>query len=261
MSAGWKTSTVSDKRRLLAFLKTDRLYAAYAIGDLEPELFAQCEWTGAHQEGAMRALGLHYRGLSPDALFLMGDPEGLRFLLMRGRTPQTAWITFRAEHLPAVEGSFAWDGGPHPMWRMALQRRDIPVVETACRRLSAEDAASVSELAEHWELPGFAADQIERGIFYGIFEDGRPAALAGTHLVSPRYGVAGVGNIFTRPDRRRRGLGRATVSAVLAELIRMGIRDIVLNVRRDNAPAIRLYESLGFARHCGFFEGLASRRG
>jgi ribosomal protein S18 acetylase RimI-like enzyme len=51
------------------------------------------------------------------------------------------------------------------------------------------------------------------------------------------------------------------VSAVLGDL--SGLETIGLNVRADNAAAIHLYESLGFRRHCEFFEALcdAPQRG
>ena len=46
------------------------------------------------------------------------------------------------------------------------------------------------------------------------------------------------------------------MNGVLGDLA--GVDTIGLNVRIDNHAALRLYESLGFARHCEFYEGLAT---
>jgi ribosomal protein S18 acetylase RimI-like enzyme len=45
---------------------------------------------------------------------------------------------------------------------------------------------------------------------------------------------------------------------VIAELQAIGT--IGLNVKAGNLPAIRMYESLGFSRHCEFLEALATAR-
>ena len=45
----------------------------------------------------------------------------------------------------------------------------------------------------------------------------------------------------------------------MAELLRRGIRDIVLNAGQDNAGAIRIYERLGFECYCPFLEGPANK--
>jgi ribosomal protein S18 acetylase RimI-like enzyme len=260
MGGKWTTGAISDKESLLAFLETDRLYAAYAIGDLEPELYAQCSWAGAQQDGRIRALGLHFRGLDPAACFLMGDPEGVRLILRDAPHPERVFLTCRAEHLGAVEEAYAWEGAPHLMWRMALRRRDIPSGKKICVRMTAGHTGQIRQLVAHGGAIGFAAAQIQQGVFFGIFEDEILVSLAGTHLVGPAYGVAGVGNVVTHPQHRGRGYGQAAVAAVVKELVQLGIRDIVLNVRHDNAPALHLYEALGFERYCAFLEGPASSR-
>ncbi len=255
----WKTSTLTDKSQILAYLETDYLYAAYAIGDLEPGMFTQSAWAGAERDGRMEALALYYTGLKPPVLFLMGDADGLRAILEDALCPGRVYFTCRTEHLPMTRDFYAWDE-TIPMWRMVLQPARFRSVAGNCVRLT---LAHTGQLAELYALGGgdaFSPAQIEHGVFYGVLADGQLVAAAGTHLVSPTYGVAAVGNVFTHPDYRGRGYGTATTSAVVAGLLQRGIRDIVLNVGRGNVKAIRIYERLGFEHHCPFLEGPAFAR-
>jgi len=71
--------------------------------------------------------------------------------------------------------------------------------------------------------------------------------------------VAGVGNIFTRPDYRCQGMAQIVTSAVAATLKEAGIRTIGLNVELTNAAAIRVYERVGFRSHFSYYEGMADR--
>jgi predicted GNAT family acetyltransferase len=71
--------------------------------------------------------------------------------------------------------------------------------------------------------------------------------------------VAALGNIYTRRDRRGRGLAARVTSAVVNELLPMGIDIIALNVNQRNVSAIKVYGRLGFACYAEFIEGVASR--
>lgn len=255
----WQTGKLTDKSRILTFLETDRLYAAYAIGDLEPEMFAQSAWAGAERDGRMEALVLYYTGLESPALLLMGDADGLRAILEDALCPERVYLTCRTKHLPMTRGFYAWDE-TIPMWRMVLQPARFRPVAGNCVRLT---PAHTDQLAELYALGGgdaFNPVQMQRGVFYGVLANGQLVAAAGTHLVSPTYGVAAVGNVFTHPDHRRRGYGTATTCAVVAELLQRGIRDVILNVSQNNAGGIRIYERLGFERCCSFLEGPATSK-
>jgi len=48
-------------------------------------------------------------------------------------------------------------------------------------------------------------------------------------------------------DHQRRGIGRLIVEDLLAAAQAAGCREVLLEVRTDNVPAIALYESLGFS--------------
>jgi len=255
----WTPLALTNKSQILDFLETDRLYAAYAIGDLEPGMFEQCAWFGAERSGRLEAAVMHFRGISPPALLLIGDPEGLRAALALARLPGEVCLTCRPEHVAMSSEFYSW-AKVSPMWRMALRPDHFRPVAGESTRLLPEHSHQLADLYALGGGDAFSPNQIARGVFYGIIADRRLIAVAGTHLVSRTYGVAAVGNVFTHPDCRGRGYGAATTSAVVAELLARGIRDIVLNVGEDNVPAIHLYERLGFELHCRFTEGPASPR-
>lgn len=255
----WKTGKLTDKSEILAYLETDRLYAAYAIGDLEPGMFEQTTWAKAEEAGQLQTVVMLFRGLNPPALFLMGGTDGLRAILEEVLFPQRVYLTCRPEQLPITHDFYLWEE-TIPMWRMVLQPSSFRPVKGDCVRLESVHSNQLAELYTLYRISAFSLAQLQQGVFYGILVRGQVVAAAGTHLISPTYGVAAVGNILTHPDYRERGYGTAATSAVVAELLQRGIRDIVLNVGQDNTGAIRIYEQLGFERYCPFFEGPASAR-
>jgi len=253
-----KIERFEDKERILAFLQQDRIYAAYAIGDLEPGLFAHCQWFGAEYDGEMQALVLFFTGLQFPALLTMGDIDGVAAILDSALQPERAYFICRANHLPVVKAAYALNE-VEEMFRMAVDSADfIPFPGPAIRL----DSAHLNQLRALYRLGGgsaFAPYQLRDGIYYGIEVSERLVSVAGTHLVSPTFGVAAVGNIFTHPDYRRRGYGTACTSYVLEELLAQGL-DIVLNVNRENTEAIGIYEKLGFRKHCSYIEVIGNRK-
>jgi ribosomal protein S18 acetylase RimI-like enzyme len=257
---------LSNKKEILAFLQQDRLYAAYAIGDLEPSLFAQCQWFGAEDDGEMRALALFFTGLRPPALFTMGDTDGVAAILDSALQPRRAYFTCRTEHLPVVEAFYALDE-IEEMFRMAIAPADFRPFPGPTVKL---DLSHLDALRQLYRLGGgdaFAPYQLRDGVYCGVEVNGQLVSAAGTHLVSPTYGVAGVGNVFTHPDYRRRGYGTACTSQVVEELLALrraqgGAQDlnVVLNVNGENAEAIGIYEKLGFRRHCPYIEVVGERK-
>jgi hypothetical protein len=72
---------LDDKEEIFSILKQDRIYAAYAIGDLETGLFEKCQWAAAYEDGKAKALCLLFKGLVPNAVFCMGEGPGLAVIL------------------------------------------------------------------------------------------------------------------------------------------------------------------------------------
>jgi len=251
--------TTTDRTLLREFLEHDRLYAAYAICDLDDREFRRSRWGVATSEGEVVAVGLEYGGLTPQPLFVMGRNDGIAAILRDVLRPRAAYLAATPDALPAVAQSYRVEAGP-PMIRMWVDRSRFQPAPAVVERLL---PVEVNELNRLYQL-GFAAwlssSTIAEGVYYGIRVNGRLVSAAGTHVISRDARLAVVGNVLTHVDHRGRGYATAVTSAVTAELLRY-CDDVVLNVRADNPPAIQAYRKLGYTEHCRFEERLIRRSG
>jgi ribosomal protein S18 acetylase RimI-like enzyme len=250
----------SDPQRLRTVLTTDPAWALYLLGDLEPARFSRGEWWCNDE-----AVALLYRGFDRPVLLACGPPEAVEPLFEAMPPEPLVYLHLLPEVVALVERRYAVPE-PKPMLRMALVReRFRPAAFPGAVRATAADAEGIAALYRDGESAGespgfFAPDMVEQELYAGVREGGEWIAVAGTHLLSPRESVAAIGNVYTRRDRRGRGLGAITTSAVTAELVASGVRTVALSVAVHNATAVRLYERLGFATHCRFVEGVATLR-
>lgn len=109
---------------------------------------------------------------------------------------------------------------------------DAPPTEAALRRLIGARGARWLVAIRRMDVVGVIGRRLEPRPTYGL----------------PRRHHISVLAVAARC--RRRGLGTALMRAVLDELDAAGADHSTLFVRPENAPARRLYESLGYAQHC-----------
>src|SRR5262245_41611465 len=253
---------LSDRGRIRALLQTDPVWAVYALGDLAPHLFPHAEWFSA--DGGAPALLMLYRGFSPPVLFAQGEAGAVAPLLDEVGALEAIYLHIRPDVLALLGGRFEIREAP-AMWRMHLPPgRYRPEPAGDARRLGPADVPALERLYADGAAAGesphfFLPSMVEQGVFFGLFEGPELVAAGGTHLVVPEEGVAAIGNIYTRRDRRGRGLAGRLTSAVVDELLRLRVPTVILNVSLQNLTAIRVYERLGFTRYCGYHEGLAVR--
>lgn len=257
----WRGRKLTEKETIRDFLVQDRDYAAFALADLDPPLFEQCRWYGAETAGQMRSLALVFEGLTPPALFLMGDATGLALLFGSLLRDQQVYATCKGEHLPILEAYYSL-GRVEKMTRMVLN----PDRFQADRRHEPERLmpASILELRMLYDtdpahIAWFQPQQVGLGFFYGMRHMGRLVSAAGTHLASLDKGIAAVGNVLTHADHRGQGFASACVSSVTESLLQHGLT-IVLNVSRGNASAMHIYDRIGYEDRGEFLEVPAVRR-
>jgi ribosomal protein S18 acetylase RimI-like enzyme len=247
----------TDRGQIESFLGHDKLYAAYAVCDLEDREYARTRWAAAYSGSDVVAIGMEYSGLTPQPLFLMGRNDGIESILRDVLRPRTAYVAARTEALPAVETQYRVDAGPQ-MVRMWVDRSRFRAFPADVRRLLPVEIGELNRLYQLGFASWLPSSAIAEGVYFGIRVGGKLVAAAGTHVISPRARLAVVGNVLTHVDHRGRGYATAVTGAVTAELLRT-CDHVVLNVRADNPPALQAYRRLGYEEHLRFEERLVHR--
>jgi RimJ/RimL family protein N-acetyltransferase len=256
---GLAIRAVSDRAELRSFLETDRLFAAYAICDLEDREFGKTRWGGAFDGERLVALALEYTGLTPQPLFAMGRTDGIEAILRDIVRPRAAYVAVLPDALPAVETVYRVDPGPQ-MVRMWVDRGRFRPYPADVRRLLPSDIGELNRLYQLGFASWLPSSAIADGVYFGMRVRGKLVAAAGTHVISRDARLAVVGNVLTHVDYRGRGFATAVTGAVTAELLRTADQ-VVLNVRSYNPPALPAYRRLGYSEHVRFEERLAHRLG
>ena len=114
-----------------------------------------------------------------------------------------------------------------------------------------EHAPQVAELEaacfnDPWSLRAFESEAENPLSLWMVAEDeGKIVGYIGSQSV---LGQADIMNLAVNADYRRKGIGRELVLALVEELKKRDVTIAMLEVRVSNAPAISLYESLGFCK-------------
>lgn len=233
-------------------LLPDRAYSAYALAQLEPSLFRLAEWYAAHGPDG-RALLLHSRGGLGRALFALGEPAALEALVSLHPGPRFSFGSLRPEHRAAIQKYFIFTR-PQAMLRMSVSTEGFRSADSRAVRLTGRDISQVNRLyASESGSSSYQPRHIDEGVYHGVYIDGFLVSIAGTHVVSYAEGIAVVGNVFTHPMYRGGGLATIATGATTATLLER-CPLVVLTVERENEPAVRVYQRLGYETQCTLHE-------
>ncbi len=250
---------VADREEIASFLRTDRRYAAYALGDLDGPRRDRCHWALAHDDlGRPVALAMHQDGLIPQPLYVMGDPDGISAIFSSVLRPRDAYL-LGTEALDEAVGDHYELERPVYLHRMVVDRSTFRPFAGPAERLSPGHIDALNRLYQLGFRAGFPASVLDEGVYHGVWVQGQLVSAAGTHVINTREGVAVVGNVMTAREFRGHDFAKMATSAVTAELLER-VSDVVLNVHTDNFPAVAAYERLGYQRYCVLTERLVRRR-
>ena len=119
--------------------------------------------------------------------------------------------------------------------------------------LETMNAAHVAQIAalekicfsDPWSERSVASELDNKLAFWLVATEGETVAgYIGSQTVMEETDMM---NVAVHPDFRRQGIAEALVSGLVEHLKAMGSHCLTLEVRASNAPAIALYEKLGFA--------------
>ena len=252
--------STTDVELIRTFLGRDRIFAAYALADLEDRVAGRARWGIARSGDEVVSLVLEYGGPSPQPLFIAGRDDGIEAILRDVIKPSIAYVACLPANQGAVERRYRLEPGPQ-MVRMWIDKAAFRnVFDPGVEILAPTDAGELNRLYRLGFGSWLPPQAIAEGVYYGIRVNGRLVAAAGTHVIGRRARIAVVGNVLTQPEFRGRGYAQATTAAVTARLLEF-CDHVVLNVRSDNPPALNAYRRLGYAEHVRFEERLGHRIG
>ena len=120
-------------------------------------------------------------------------------------------------------------------------------------KIETMNASHVDQIAEleklcfsdPWSANSIASELDNKLAFWLVATDeDRVAGYIGSQTVMEETDMM---NVAVHPDYRRKGVAEALVNDLTENLKKMGSHCLTLEVRASNAPAIALYEKLGFS--------------
>jgi RimJ/RimL family protein N-acetyltransferase len=249
------------KHEVEAFCRRNPFPHLYALGDLDDFFWPHTTWFALRESGEIRQLALLYADWAmrmPTLLALAEEPASQMRDLLRTLLPVLprrfyAHLTQSVAHVLAdgyrvrPHGTFHKMGLIDPSRLAGLGSEAVPLSAANTQDLLALYAAAYPD---NWFVPRM----LETGFYFGIRRGGALVSVAGVHVYSPRYKVAALGNVATRPEASGQGLATAATARLCRELLRAGIEHIGLNVKADNCGALACYQKLGFERVADYGE-------
>ena len=256
-----------DREELGAFLRRRAAVHAYELGDLDDFFWPHTRWFGWKADHELEQVVLLYGEPEPPVLIALTDDAHAMKQLLRAVSadlPTSVYAHLSPGGLDALAPRLIPAHEPVAHQKLTLVDRDALEVHDRgdVEPLASSDLLEVTAFyARAYPETWFQPRMLETGRYVGIRRDGELVCVAGVHVWSPAYAVAALGNVATVPDARGQGLATAACARLCRTLLDDGIDVISLNVRADNAAAIRSYEKLGFAHAADYVEVLLAPAG
>ena len=250
-------SRAHDRDALAAHLQADRYNAAYALAQLDDDAWNDAEFYACRTPQGV-SIVCHSHGGLGNATTLAGPADGAAAILQLHPGYPNTFAISDPDHVPALETVYTFRQ-IRRMMRMLVTRQSFRPVDAEAQPMLGAHADLLNRLYNAEGDPThYRREHIAEGCYWGVADEERLVAVAGTHAIGRTHGIAILGNVFTHPRYRGRGHATTATSAVTAALLEQ-VDEVVLSVDPENAHAVRAYGKLGY-RHVGdIIEASATR--
>ena len=196
----------------------------------------------------------------PHARYASGSGAARRYAA--GFSPIVGFVTVERPDFTALTPHCAlsehfycdgWSGAPPAGWRIDAESTMFKMVWSSAIpprddapdavRLRPEHVPEALALAELTRPGPIGPRTFELGEYFGYFDGARLVAMAGERMrAGTLHEISGV---CTHPDYQGRGLARGLIAKLVRRQLQRSETPF-LHVMRDNGPARRLYERIGF---------------
>ena len=119
------------------------------------------------------------------------------------------------------------------------------------RPMKEEDIPRILEIEQEnfsvpWSGQSFRDVLFRKEMIYLTAQENETGAIDGYAGGSAAGEEGDVINIAVRGSEKQKGLGSALLARLIGEMRDAGVKDVFLEVREHNTPALRLYEAFGF---------------
>ncbi len=260
-----KIRRVASKNLLVAcrrFLGKDPITNVLPLGDLYSPLLMVSNIYEAIENNRIVGVCSIYRAYATPSIVLGNAELNVQQALVKKAVAEVSdhFITLCSPKDASLFEKHATALHSHPEQQMiANPPRQIRHDNIKVSRVAKDELESLNKFYVEHRSEVWTPLQFKVGPYYCVKHDGKIASAAGVHLVTPQ--IAQLGNIITDEAWRGRGFGTACTAALATDLASEA-RIISLFVRTDNAPAIHMYEKLGFVKRRNIsFLVMQKRRG
>lgn len=238
-------------------LQADRYNTAYALAQLDDDAWSEAEFFLCRTPNGL-AVVCHSRAGLGYATTSTGPSDGVRAILALHPGFPTTFAIADPRHTDALKTAYSFRHITR-MMRMLVTRESFQPNNRPAQPMLGAHVQLINRLYNAEGDPTqYRKEHIAEGCYWGVVDNERLVAVAGTHAIGRTHSIAILGNVFTHPRFRGRGHATTATSAVTAALLEQ-LDEVVLSVDPKNEPAVHAYRNLGYRQVGEIIEASATR--